>query len=211
MLSCFPCLYFLLLRFIWLFPPVFSENFRINQSLSLSISWRSMSCVSHNENGSIIQADFVQEISHKHHLQTGHVYTYSEISFCYRRNDRILRFKQCVDQGTMRIIALHGLLKEAQVMAPSLSGARQFTENRRLLVPMRNGRKILKTKNLRCFSLIRHRYLKCVLPQVSSAMNIEYILSKTCDYWLWSTSHSTSWFGVFESKLTTRLRKHEAA
>ena len=67
-------------------------------------------------------------------------------------------------------------------MAPSLSGARQFTENRRLLVPMRNGRKILKTKNLRCFSLIRHRNLKCVLPQVSSAMNIEYILSKTCDY-----------------------------
>ena len=141
-----------------------------------------MSCMSRNENGSIIQADFVQEISHKHHLQTGHVYTYSEISFCYRRNYRILRFKQCVDQRTMRIVALHGLLKEAQVMAPSLSGARQFTENRRLLVPMRNGRKILKTKNLRCFSLIRHRNLKCGLPQVSSAMNIEYILSKTCDY-----------------------------
>ena len=141
-----------------------------------------MSCVSRNENGSIIQADFVQEISHKHHLQTGHVYTYSEISFCYRRNYRILRFKQCVDQRTMRIVSLHGLLKEAQVMAPSLSGAGQFTENRRLLVPMRNGRKILKTKILRCFSLIRHRNLKCVLPQVSSAMNIVLIFPKTCDY-----------------------------
>ena len=160
----------------------------------------------------------MQEISHKQHLQTGgactmfwQVKTYSKVSFCYRRNYRVLRFKQCVHQRAMRTVAFQGLLKETQVMAPPLSGAREFAENGRLLVPMCNGREILE-KKIRCSSWIGYRNLKYVhyLPKTHQR-RILCAFSENLRLLMWSTSYHITWLRLFESKFTTKWWKYECS